>query len=1684
MVDLNQLVKGYESTNYITPRIGMTPGGIAPSDPLRGNSEDNLVRRQQMTENLFRTKYGEDSTEGSAVRIGKFLAASGVDMADMVAGSLVPGVDRGALWNQAREAGLGGLADFTERNRSGVELTSGLVATVVTAGVAEALILPALGARLAASSSLQGTKLWQAGSRYTQGAKALAIDSAMSASVAGEAATVLGTTGGRALLRARVAQGLGKAAFSESAVVAVTHSNQEMWSDDASTNLAMMALGLGVGGALGGLGARYEMRQIANSDAVMGSRAVASDPYGYSRLRVFQPDVDAVPSLKNTAEQKLSADLTSLMLSARSQSPADMPANRRALLEAESKQNEQQAYEVLQRITSKGVEGVQGSGFNIVGKAHEAEAAHLKSALHNDPTAMMEFDSVGAGNFRANVEARAEWVKGLKESNAVEDLRKARVLESQESLGLVSGTWMPDSKDLRELADYVPGQVETKRVGNAPGTFEFKMELGRGKVVKVGENAQIQAQGRRMEELDLVDQMKVYEGLNKMSRTMRQQGHEFILPENPTWLQLDFARNYEKSGGKVNLTKQTTYKDMNEVDIGSFKLKAEAAKSLAAKGDLDFWSRAKLNLPLPSSLERIHDGTGDTLGQVMRSARQNPNMTAAEAREIRGKLLEASELRTGIKNKVPEIHGDMFNFNRNAAGEWQPIVTGYASYQRVTPELLGTRESLALASAENKIYRSERLREGPTTGELTDTLFRSPEFQPSMNLTGLARDQITGAGGALDQGIGTMVTQRMRDRDSLVMTSSSKIREQVDRHIDNVTNRIMTNVFAGSQNRLAGIPNRGSKALVDQWFSFNYGWDLARRPVLQADGTFAFALEKTPQNAARLGREVVDGDLLMNPKTGKSVVLDEAGMDFVQRFQKAADILRKDRNAVRGSRGLNLTASKAWYNPPPSTRGKIFGFTIDAQGKTVPGGAIIANTQEEFEAMRRVKMRELDAEGSGNRFFSQTEIEATSDLWDQAEMGWVDPGFLGTRNARQTGALFGDSMNPRAMEDALEWVVDQVRANANGAVRSLYDQQLALARARGAAEAAVTGRQRRTIWDEWEARILGRPMISVKPGEGGKAVQQVERVAQSLINSGWPLVSAIGGTQVAQWTSDLAHRLGVKRLKNFKTFEELSTQLADRSPYATAQEFMAANTRVSVPPEVADIASGINRFSASMLLRWFEFPNAAMNLLGIVTNMPSIIRSPSTPLLGTMVGAGGKKIGVVDSHMILAGGFKDMLNPTKHADWDFMVKNGDTTQSIAELNKQMSLVDSKTTFQKVFGGDKQVRVQQRVPQSLKEAREQVKNRGIDGMISLATDTTESMSRSWAHFIGLRLADANGIVGKEARHSFAREVANQAIANYNPLNKPELYQTSIGSMFGLFASYMQQYNQRLFRWMETGDYISVGRQLATQAGLFGVASVPGYNALESLFTGMGSNPDATITDAIYAKYGPKVGSVIAHGGIQELPKLLGLDGSIALYSRGDANFRAPTIDPTRLMAGLNIVSSVVDGVWEIGQKSIDPEIEMTGRAVSEVLARQMPNRAMKGALQAIFTDGMELDETGQVISRSQDWMESGLRLFGLRSGRQQGEVEAYYANTTQRRRLAGRMESLRSETRTAIRSGQPVDYMGLFNKYVEKGGSPSHFQTWVRDQLKVVSDTRGMRQFVESLRNPNSQLEAWRYEMRQ
>lgn len=269
----------------------------------------------------------------------------------------------------------------------------------------------------------------------------------------------------------------------------------------------------------------------------------------------------------------------------------------------------------------------------------------------------------------------------------------------------------------------------------------------------------------------------------------------------------------------------------------------------------------------------------------------------------------------------------------------------------------------------------------------------------------------------------------------------------------------------------------------------------------------------------------------------------------------------------------------------------------------------------------------------------------------------------------------------------------------------------------------------------------------------------------------------------------------------------------------------------------------------------------------------------------------------------------------------------------------------------------------------------------------------------------------------------------------------------------------------------------------QSSLFGVASMPGFNAIQAglMHAGVLKAPDgedATLIDHIYAKLGPEIGSAFAHGGLSQL--------GAALYTRGDMNYRDVTLDPTRLMAGVGILTSAASAVHEAAQslfsRATDPQSLESNDHLMEILARNMPNRVLKGIMTQVANGGQDTDSRGQIVSENKDFFEAALRMFGVRSTRQQGEIEAFYANKQLMQREAARMDELRLATRSLIRTDPQWQgrLMDVFNKYLDGGGRPEHFRTWIKDQVQASTRTRDVNDLVQALKHPENQLQVWRY----
>jgi hypothetical protein len=440
------------------------------------------------------------------------------------------------------------------------------------------------------------------------------------------------------------------------------------------------------------------------------------------------------------------------------------------------------------------------------------------------------------------------------------------------------------------------------------------------------------------------------------------------------------------------------------------------------------------------------------------------------------------------------------------------------------------------------------------------------------------------------------------------------------------------------------------------------------------------------------------------------------------------------------------------------------------------------------------------------------------------------------------------------------------------------------------------------------------------------------------------------------------------------------------------------------------------------------------------------------------------------------------MKKTHIRDWDYAARHGGLEPGVAEIRRTMAGIENLSDWKRAFFGDKTIK------NAKPGTRDWVKYHGVDGLLALGNDTTERWSRTWAHGIGLKLADYHNITGEAERFNFANSVADAAIANYSPLNRGEAYQTALGSMFGLYQTYAMNYTARMFRWVETGDYAALMRQVAVQSLMFGAKSNMGWNQFEWLESKLTNREEeSTISDMIYARFGPIVGSAIAHGGVADFAELLGAPSGVALYQRADSNIRTNIIqdegsfDPFKMAAALGTLKRVGDGMFQIGQAMWNDDKINTGRHVSEVIASMLPNRMLKGTLSVVANEGQEIDRYGALTSTTKGAFESALRIMGLRSTRQQDEIDFRYANRASLDKQAAQMEQLRRETRAMIRGGATeADAATIFEAYVKRGGNPAQFKSWITQQVESAETTSGLREILKSLNSSKMQLMLARY----
>lgn len=1210
--------------------------------------------------------------------------------------------------------------------------------------------------------------------------------------------------------------------------------------------------------------------------------------------------------------------------------------------------------------------------------------------------------------------------------------------------------------------------------------------------------------GKAIDNLDFYDHLRLYRvGQTAMDAMVKAQ-EGMILPKKPNWFQLDFAEELIRRTGDEGLIQFPAGMTRQTAQVESFKQKVKAIhKNKANLEDPDTVAKLRMqyNLPALTSYESGLLTTSEhPIEVLLRNAtgKKIDDLTYTELvtgiREVR----KINGLQAEAKDKVEGLAGDMFKFMVDNQGRpIQPIL----GYRRPLAPFDWSKEDLAERLAMRKSLVRDKLidkESGEITSTLTRTLLDEPDFITSAQVQGLQDSQLqsmlpgfataapqTARGNFLQ----SVVSREWRDRDNPILLAAARIRDKGERIVRAFMQARVEKALGDVVTRVNGPRNLQSRLLLNQYFSFRPGWDLKKelKQITLPNGQTAFEFELDPKSVlnqrrwkSQYGEEMPEGAAMRTPQ-GKPMVVDELGREFLQRFNTLTDDYMKEKNSILRATGLGKINHQAHYAPPPNMKGKYIGFTLDAERNPVPGGTIIASTPEEFSRMKSRLEGDPNSplNRNGNVFYTQDELKDFATIWDRAQMNFIDPGTTAVQpGKRSEGKSIGWEFNPNAIEDALTTVRDSYLQHGDDVMRILFNDQIHAAEVRAQIartvdknKAGKDSSKQRSIYDHYVNNITGRLGVTTQASFVGRQYRSWEEKINKLLAETSPHVSNVWRA-TREWIDNATP--GRQDKTAVETFNRLTEAMGPYMPFKSAAELVERQNGAKRPPELAEITGNLSRFEAAMRLRMLEIIHPVMNLSGIVNAIPSVIRHYQ-PMKGESVedfarrighsaqifNLGDRTIAVPDMAKIGHRAFQRAWSRKAHPDYEYMQSHGFITQEVAEFQRQFGAIDSRGKWKSFMVGST-------VPQN------RFQEKGLIGHISTLSDRSEDFSRSWGHMVGLELADTLGIKGREARHSFAHDIANKMIANYDPKNRPEIFQGALGAPIGLFQSFIWNYYQRLFRYIETGDARSFATQYAMQGSLFGVTTLPGWSAVNKLFFDH-SDGENSPYDAIFQRFGQETGDVLMGGVLSNLPKLAnilpgeqGIEG-IDLYSRGDTNIRLPVVNPPPVI-------DTAKRVWNaIGQaigafSSRNPNL--TDNQLAEITSNMLTNRPMAGFIEQAFADGYDTDRFGQVASEANGAMESIYRVMGVRSLRQAKEQEAFYANRNAQEQQNALMTDLRLSVRAALRAGEYDSIPRYYEQYVQNGGDPTRFRRWIRDSFEAATKSRAERQLEDILDDEN------------
>ncbi len=883
-------------------------------------------------------------------------------------------------------------------------------------------------------------------------------------------------------------------------------------------------------------------------------------------------------------------------------------------------------------------------------------------------------------------------------------------------------------------------------------------------------------------------------------------------------------------------------------------------------------------------------------------------------------------------------------------------------------------------------------------------------------------------------------------------------------------------------NKIKSPANKGDMVSFNLYaHARRQGWEVDE-PIAK-DGLLFFALKDTKRNRDRFQRiygESMPEEAMMpaagTKQRGRFIEYQPLGVTplAMETGNAIADLgatLLRNNNKLKTLAGRGELRQREFWVPARNFSTGNVAFVMGPTGEliSVAHGRNLAQAQKFAEA-------EAAARGEGAFAVSSANVGIYKDLEDEAFERMLDFTDPLKQTAGITGKQVGQFVDTgeEVLTDMIKSLERQFDSTLKRSIATYFEPQIAYAR------------QRRNIANIPEAeKGLDIYTTYIRQLMGNNSLNPNELIGRSFLTMEWAydtVLNKLFDKHAAFFNPAGITKVRANRKEN-KFYQSLEGKLGEHNPFESALDFANKTHDMKRPAfltSAKDHAVRLNQLTSLLTLRLFEVGHSVLTLTSLAATIPGVVAAMKKTDLEKSLGTVGH-----EQYLARIGAFgvdvgdTAMFSPTRAlmtATHDMFTKEG---REVWKRARELGYMDQ------------QVAEMFRTLTAPAEGYMEGLYRRSTNMASILSDNAEILARGISFMTGHSIATrALGFKNEHARFAFAHHFANNVIGDYAPNNRPRIFQGAAGMPMGLFMTFMWNYYQRIFGYIENGQTRALVTQFATQASVFGAQTVPGFQQYSDIFF---SSWDGTVNpvDSLNARFGTDNAEWFMNGIISNIPKMFGSDDGIALYTRGDVNFRnIPTIFTLKDTPVVAMLGNFYGGV----RKSIGMLRQRGGvdaQQLSEIVQSYSTNRFLRNM--ASMYSGNVTDRRGQVISSDTpsfgdliqgdavNGVALAARLSGMRTLNEANRVETHarIRSTDVSRRY--RMGELRDAVRAEFRKSKPdPEFLTeAIGTYVKQGGSPDYVPNWLIQQYMTSRVDKTSLRLMQIITNPNKSDEVLR-----